>query len=130
MEMMQSYQSTQVFQLKLFYQPPNDNSFYHITLQNYPWEIDYDYDFSYQGYHVACKLLPHPLIINILNKEIYGRDFDATDLKRKNALTWEQKLNLELNLKQDIPFLQDQILNRFVTFIINYLKNKIKLKLY
>ncbi|GET00486.1 hypothetical protein GLOIN_2v1549999 [Rhizophagus clarus] len=108
---MQGYQPTQIIQLNLFYQPQNDNNIYHITVQNYPWEVNYDYDFNYKGYHVACKLLSHPLIVNMLNKEIYGRDFEVNDLKRKNTLTWEQKLNLEVNLKQDLPFLQDQILN-------------------
>ncbi|CAB4493192.1 unnamed protein product [Rhizophagus irregularis] len=104
----QGYQSTQS---SFFYQPPNDDNFYHITIQNYLWENNYDYGFYYQGYHFACKLLLHTLIVNMLNKEIYGREFDANDLKRKNTLTWDQKLKLELHLRQDLPFLQDQILN-------------------
>jgi hypothetical protein len=112
----------------LFYQPPDDNNFYHINckmfLQPQNSEIiflsedDYDYEFFYQNsnanYHVTCKLLSHPLIINILNKEIYGIDFDVNELKRKYTLTLDQKLNLELNLKNFLPFVQEQILKRFV----------------
>ncbi|CAB4399071.1 unnamed protein product [Rhizophagus irregularis] len=104
----QGYQSTQ---FSFFYQPPIDDNFYHITIQNYLWETNYDYGFYYQGYHFACKLLLHPLIVNMLNKEIYGREFDVNDLKRKNTLTWDQKLKLEQTLREDLPFLQDQILN-------------------
>ncbi|RIA96707.1 hypothetical protein C1645_802246 [Glomus cerebriforme] len=114
----QNCPSTQVLhlnELKLFYQAPNDNNFYHVTckiiLQDYqsensvPWDDDnYDYEFFFQNYHVTCKLLTHSLVLNILNKEIYGRDFDINDLKRKYLLlTSRQKLNLELNLKQILP---------------------------
>ncbi|CAB5128932.1 unnamed protein product [Rhizophagus irregularis] len=111
-------------EFRLFYQSPDDNNFYHITckmfLQPQNSEIiflsedDYEYEFFYQNsnanYHVTCKLLSHPLIINILNKEIYGIDFDVNELKRKYALTLDQKLNLELNLKNFLPFVQEQIL--------------------
>ena len=140
MELLQGYQSTQrvlLNKFRLFYQPPNDTHFYHVTVtckiifQNYPQnseslEDGYDYEFSYQSYHVACKLLPHPLIVNMLNREIYKRDFDVNDLKRKNRLNWNQKLNLEVNLKRDLPFLQDQILNRFVTYYKILLQKKKK----
>ena len=118
--------STQVLkhnELKLFYQTPNDIHFYHVTckmiLQDYlqnsknsSWDDDnYDYEFFFQNsnnseisiYHVACKLLSHSLIINILNKEIYGMDFDINELKRRYSLTLRQKLNLEQNLKQILP---------------------------
>src|SRR4051794_23247101 len=72
--------------LRLFYQPPNDNNFYHVTCKMILQENlkdDYDYMFSNSRYYVTCKLLSHSLIIDILNKEIYGRDFDIDDLKRK-----------------------------------------------
>ncbi|GBB98210.1 hypothetical protein RclHR1_03170006 [Rhizophagus clarus] len=129
---MQGYQPTQIIQLNLFYQPQNDNNIYHITVQNYPWEVNYDYDFNYKGYHVACKLLSHPLIVNMLNKEIYGRDFEVNDLKRKNTLTWEQKLNLErpnvryhVTCKSLSPTLIINILNKEIygrDFDVNDLK--------
>ncbi|RIA96717.1 hypothetical protein C1645_815035 [Glomus cerebriforme] len=122
----QNSQSTQqvLNEFRFFYQPPDDNNFYHVTckvLHNYVqnseiWEDDYDCEFLYQSsnvtYRVTCKLLSHSLIVNILNKEFYGRDFDVNDLKRKYILTWNfyQKYNLELSLKQALPILQDQIL--------------------
>ncbi|GES85877.1 hypothetical protein GLOIN_2v1836766 [Rhizophagus clarus] len=100
-------------ELKLFYQPPNDgyiyNVAYKITLQDSHQndDNDYDYEFFYQisddiinTKHVTCKILLPSSIINILNKKIYGIDFDITDLKCKHALAWHQKLNLKLNLKQ------------------------------
>jgi hypothetical protein len=84
----QDYQSKQVLnEFRLFYQPPDDKNFYHVTckmiLQNYilnsenivSWEDDYDYKFTYQQqssnvkYRVTCKLLSHSLVVNILNKK-------------------------------------------------------------
>ncbi|CAB4389654.1 unnamed protein product [Rhizophagus irregularis] len=119
-QLIQNYQPVQrLNEFRLFYQPPNDNNFYHVTFkmilqlsENY--NDDYDYEFFYQSldasYYVTCKLLPRPLILEILNKEIYATDFDTNDLKHKHTLTWNQKLNLELNLKQVLPFLQEKIL--------------------
>lgn len=133
-QLTQNYQSTQVLnEFRLFYQPPDDKNFYHITckmiLQDYTqnsesivsWEDDYDYEFTYQQssnviYRVTCKLLSHSLVVNILNKEIYDKDFDVHDLKRKYILAWDQKYNLELSLKKSLPFVQDRILKRFVFF--------------
>ncbi|RIA96712.1 hypothetical protein C1645_815026 [Glomus cerebriforme] len=102
----------------LFHQPPNDNNIYHVTLQqiseNVVLEDFYDYEFFYQNsntiYYVKCKLLSHSLIVNLLNKEIYGEDFDKNDLRCKYILTLDQKLNLESSLKEALPFVQDQIL--------------------
>jgi hypothetical protein len=112
----------QLVELSLFYQPQNDNNIYHITCrkilqyhlqgsENRTFLDDnYDYEFfiecsddSATMFHVTCKLLPNSLILNILNKEIYGFDFDITELSRRNLLTLHQKLNLERNLKQILP---------------------------
>ncbi|GBC06059.1 hypothetical protein RclHR1_00660013 [Rhizophagus clarus] len=109
----------------LFYQPPNDNNFYHIICKTFilpqnsedivSLEDEHDYEFFYQdsnaNYHVTCKLLSHTLIMDILNKEIYGVDYDVNELKRKYILHLNQKLNLESNLKGFLPFIQDQIFN-------------------
>ncbi|PKY25412.1 hypothetical protein RhiirB3_527898 [Rhizophagus irregularis] len=126
MQVMQPVQ--QISQLnELFYQPPNDDNFYHITFNpiiklsengtlqlSENFEDNYDYEFFYEAslpsYHVTCKLFPRSLIIDILNKEIYGIDFDVNDLRYKDALTLNQKINLEMNLTQDLPSLQEQIL--------------------
>ncbi|RIA96710.1 hypothetical protein C1645_815024 [Glomus cerebriforme] len=105
----------QLNEFKFFYKSPGDDNYYHVTckiiLQDYPHD-NYDYEFFYLisndstiRYHVTCKLLSHTLIINLLNKKIYGRDFDPNDLKRQyTSLTSHQKLNLELNLKQVLPY--------------------------
>jgi hypothetical protein len=107
---LQNFQSTQE-ELRLFYQPPNDNNFYHVTRRKIlqenliSWEDDYDYKFSNAIYSVTCKLMSHSLIVDILNKEIYGRDFNIDNLKRKYILTSNQKFNLKLSLQQQIlPF--------------------------
>jgi hypothetical protein len=116
---LQADQVSTIESLNLFYQPPNDVNFYHTTckmilqIQDSSLEDDYDYEFFFQNYHVTCKLLPHSLIVDILNKEIYGIDFDVNDLKRKCMLTLYQKLNLEFNFKESLK----QILKRFVSFI-------------
>src|SRR4051794_24672912 len=110
-------------EFKFFYRTPNDNNFYHVTcrmfLQDYletsdsvSWDDDdnNDYEFFFQSlndsgkiFHITCKLLSHSLILNILNKEIYGMEFDVNDLKRRYFLTLHQKLSLERNLKQILP---------------------------
>ena len=51
----------------------------------------------------ACSVLSRSLIVNILNKKIYGMDFDVNNLKYGYYLTLRQKLNLEQNLKQILP---------------------------
>ncbi|GBC06057.1 hypothetical protein RclHR1_00660011 [Rhizophagus clarus] len=113
----QNYQSTQE-QLRLFYQPPNDNNFYHVTYKMIvqenliSLEDECDYMFSDAKYYVTCKLLSHSLIVDILNKEIYGRDFDIEDLKRKYILTSNQKSNLKLYLQQQILPLYSHIHER------------------
>jgi hypothetical protein len=98
-------------EIRLFFQPSNDNKFYHVTCKFILHDslYDYDYEFFYEQssnvrYHVTCKSLSHMLIINILNKEIYGRDFDVNNLKRNDILLIREKLNLELNLKKVLPF--------------------------
>ncbi|RIA96187.1 hypothetical protein C1645_815771 [Glomus cerebriforme] len=105
-------------ELGLFYQTSNDENFYHVTCKMIAQDSEssnscddnYDYEFFFQSsndsamiFHVACKLLPHSLIVSILNKEIYGIDFDVNDLKCKYLLALHQKLNLEQNLKQILP---------------------------
>ncbi|RIA96709.1 hypothetical protein C1645_802248 [Glomus cerebriforme] len=108
-------QDLQFKPLNLFYQPSNDDNFYHITCEiilkefqlgnsNSLDDDNYDYEFFFNYHHIKCKLIPHNLVVNILNKEIYDRNFDGSELKRKYFLTSYQKLNLETNLKQVLPF--------------------------
>ncbi|GBB84514.1 hypothetical protein RclHR1_11090002 [Rhizophagus clarus] len=120
---MQSHLSTETLELnelELFYHEPDENHIYHVTCkmfsqhsENFDFSDDYyDYEFilddSEMILHVTCKLFSRSLIVNILNKEVYGVNFDVTELKRKYLLTLHQKLNLEQNLKQVLPsyFLQ------------------------
>jgi hypothetical protein len=106
---------TQLNVLRLFYQV-HDGNIYHVTCQDFPQALEnfascdenYDYEFFLQSSsdsaamsYVTCKLLSLPLLVNILNKKIYGMDFDAKELKRGYLLTLHQKLNLEQSLKKD-----------------------------
>ena len=112
----------QSIELRLFYQTEYDNNFYHVTckrfLQDYLQESEnstslddeYDYEFLFQSsndstaiFHTTCKLLSYSSIVKILNKEIYGMDFDVNDLKHKYSLTLRQKLSLEQDLKLILP---------------------------
>jgi hypothetical protein len=98
-------------ELGLFYSL-DDNNIYNVTcksthLQDYHRNDDnnYDYEFFYQISndirHVTCKFLPLCLIISLLNKKIYGIDFDVNELKRKHILlNLQQKLDLEQNLTE------------------------------
>lgn len=69
---------------------------------------DYDHGFFYENsdvnyimYYVACKYIPHSLIIRLLNKEVCRIDFD--NLNRKEIPSLNQKLELEQELKQVLP---------------------------
>lgn len=108
-----SQQALQLNELRLFYQPPSDDYIYNvsckITLQNYIQNDDFEYDYEFfdqnsndfiNTKHIKCKILSPPSVISLLNKKIYGIDFDINDLKCKHAFSWYQKLNLELSLKQ------------------------------
>ncbi|RGB35645.1 hypothetical protein C1646_784957 [Rhizophagus diaphanus] len=91
----------------------DDGNFYHVTCQiilrgSVLNDHDYDHGFFYHGstisYYVKCKLFSHPLIIKTLNKEIYGMDIDMNNFEQKKELSLDQKLILEQDLKQILPF--------------------------
>jgi hypothetical protein len=96
---MQNFQSsTQLSEFRTFYKPKNENNFFHVICKRvydpqnsknltFLDEDDYDYEFFHKGYYVTCKLISDGLVEDILNKEIYGRDFNVNDLKRKHLLT-------------------------------------------
>ncbi|GBB85097.1 hypothetical protein RclHR1_11680002 [Rhizophagus clarus] len=110
--------------IKFFHYTLDDDNFYHITChtlsQDSVFSDDHNYDhgfFYYDSeidYYIECKLFSHPLIINILNKEIYGIDNEINNLDEKKSLTLNQKLNLERDLKQILPFhfMKNHILKR------------------
>ncbi|CAB4486592.1 hypothetical protein RhiirA5_426416 [Rhizophagus irregularis] len=109
----------QMNECKFFHYAPNDDKFYHITcqiiLQGYVSSDDYNYDHGFfyninptTSYYVTCKIFPHSSIVNILNKKIYGIDIAMNNLERKELLSLNQKLDLEQDLKQILPFHLEQ----------------------
>jgi hypothetical protein len=114
---MSTFDSDQLVKFNLFHKPENDDNIYHVTCRKILQEesenflvYDYDHEFFLESldgsatiFHVTCKLLPNSLILNILNREIYGFDFDVNELNRRYLLTLHQKLNLERSLKQILP---------------------------
>ncbi|CAB5368915.1 unnamed protein product [Rhizophagus irregularis] len=107
--------NTQMNECKFFHYAPNYDRFYHITCQTILQGFDsfdnynYDHGFFYNinptaNYYVTCKILPHSLITNLLNKKIYGIDIDINNLERKELLSLNQRLNLEQDLERILPF--------------------------
>jgi hypothetical protein len=108
-------QVMQTNEIKFYHYTPNDNNFYHVICQivrgSIPDDNDYDHGFFYYGtfgstinYFVKCQLFSHSLIINILNKEIYGMNIEMNNFERKKSLSLDQKLNLERDLIRILPF--------------------------
>lgn len=90
-------QSPLVTEFRFFHHTPNDNNFYHVTCQtisDFSDDHDYDHGFFYCdsaiNYYVKCKLYSHSLIVNILNREIYGNDIGVNNLELKRLLSSEQ----------------------------------------
>ncbi len=73
-------------------------------------------------FYVTCKLLSHSLIVNLLNKEIYGINFDV-ELKCRYLLTLHHRLNLKTNLNSSLLLVKRHlILMKIVMFSIQTLK--------
>ncbi|CAG8725203.1 uncharacterized protein OCT59_010643 [Rhizophagus irregularis] len=105
----------QMNECKFFHYAPNYDKFYHITCQTILQGFDsfdnynYDHGFFYNinptaNYYVTCKILSHSLVANMLNKKIYGIDIGINNLERKELLSLNQRLDLEQDLKQILPF--------------------------
>ncbi|POG61159.1 hypothetical protein GLOIN_2v1786931 [Rhizophagus irregularis DAOM 181602=DAOM 197198] len=121
--------SIQMNERKFFHYAPNYDKFYlitcHLILQGSDSFDDYNYDHGFfyniinptANYYVTCKIFSHSLIVNILNKKIHGLDIDTNNAERKELLTLNQKLDLEQDLKQILPFhlTQNHIPNRDMT---------------
>ncbi|CAB5369944.1 unnamed protein product [Rhizophagus irregularis] len=110
--------------LKFYHFSPNDTNYYLVTctiisqVSSFDVQDFHDHDFFYQHpndsnnsstYHVKCKLLSHSLVENILNK-FRGLEFDI------KSLSLNQRLNLELTLKQKLKKLFCQHYDRNATF--------------
>jgi hypothetical protein len=105
----------QINERKFFHYAPKYDKIYHITCQIMQQgsvsldDCDYDHGFFYNinptvNYYVKCKILSRSLIVNILNKKIYGIDNGTNNLERKELLSLNQKMDLEQDLKQVLPF--------------------------
>ncbi|RGB36325.1 hypothetical protein C1646_758224 [Rhizophagus diaphanus] len=106
-----------MIECRLFYQLQYDNNIYYAICRKVQFngsecsiltDNNYDYEFIFQSlndslitFHVTFKLLSRSLFVNILNKKIYGMDFNVTDSKSK--LTLNQKLSLRQTLQQILP---------------------------
>ncbi|RIA82279.1 hypothetical protein C1645_835599 [Glomus cerebriforme] len=70
----------QVSQVEEFYAPLSDNIVYHITCEilkdSQSENSVYDYEFFFHNYHVKCKAIPMNLVVYLLNKKFYNKDFD------------------------------------------------------
>ncbi|CAB4374963.1 unnamed protein product [Rhizophagus irregularis] len=125
----------QMNECNFFHYAPNYDKFYHITyrtlLQGFDSFDDYNYDgFFYNinpisNYYVMCKILPHSLVANMLNKKIYGIDIGIINLERKELLSLNQRLDLEQDLKRILPFhlTQNHTSNKEIRMNSSYVHN-------
>ncbi|CAB4443991.1 unnamed protein product [Rhizophagus irregularis] len=97
--------------MTFFYNPPNDSQIYHITCEFLNENVDpsSDHTFYYKlddksFYQMTCKLISHSLIVQFLNKKIYGIELRQGEEQHQDYLTFSngQKDNLEYNLKEFI----------------------------
>ena len=104
--------------ISFFYQPPNDLCNYRINcneisfdtviqLLNEPNNINHnqnDYIFFYQQqceiYQIACEIVSPSLIINFLNRTVYGIEFEQNVVQEQLSFTFEHKENLKFYLTQ------------------------------
>ncbi|CAG8604228.1 uncharacterized protein OCT59_010639 [Rhizophagus irregularis] len=126
----------QMNECNFFHYAPNYDKFYHITyrtlLQGFDSFDDYNYDHGFfyninpiSNYYVMCKILPHSLVANMLNKKIYGIDIGINNLKRKELLSLNQRLDLEQDLKRILPFhlTQNHTSNKEIRMNSSYVHN-------
>ncbi|RGB30953.1 hypothetical protein C1646_764659 [Rhizophagus diaphanus] len=97
--------------MTFFYNPPNDSQIYHITCEFLNENVDpsSDHTFYYKlddksFYQITCRLISHSLIVQFLNKKIYGIELRKGEEQHPDYLTFSngQKDNLEYHLKEFI----------------------------
>ena len=96
--------------MAFFYNPPTDYQIYHINceLLNDDANSVYDHKFIYQPtgdkniYQISCNLISHSLIVQFLNKRIYGIELRQGEESHEEYLTFSnvQRDNLEFHLKE------------------------------
>ncbi|GBC06048.1 hypothetical protein RclHR1_00660002 [Rhizophagus clarus] len=94
--------------MAFFYNPPDDNQIYHITCENLRENIDPLSDHTFyckindkNFYQITCRLISHSLIVQFLNKKIYGIELSQNGELQQVYLTFSnaQRDNLEFHLK-------------------------------
>ncbi|PKY26413.1 hypothetical protein RhiirB3_441714 [Rhizophagus irregularis] len=94
--------------MAFFYNPPGDSQIYHITCELSNETVDplSDHTFYYNiddnnFYQLTCKLISHSLIVQFLNKKIYGIELKQVEEPQQDYLTFSkfQRDNLEFHLK-------------------------------
>jgi len=108
-----SNRSNDNFRMAFFYNPPNDNQIYHITCELLSeGNIDNinplsDHAFYYKlddknVYQITCILISHSIIVQFLNKNIYGIELRQGEEQQQEFLTFSngQRDNLEFHLRE------------------------------
>jgi hypothetical protein len=106
-----SNRSNDNFKMAFFYNPQNDYQIYHITCESLNEisnsELPSDHTFYYKLddknlYKITCILISHSLIVQFLNKKMYGIELKQGDEPQQEFLTFSnyQRNNLESNLKE------------------------------
>jgi hypothetical protein len=97
--------------MAFFYNPPDDFQIYHIACELLNENVDplSDHTFYYKiddksFYQVTCRLISHSLIVQFLNKKMYGIELKQGEELQQDYLTFSnfQKDNLEFHLKEFI----------------------------
>ncbi|GBC10498.1 hypothetical protein RclHR1_09690003 [Rhizophagus clarus] len=97
------------FRMAFFYNPPGDYQIYHIicelTRENIDSHSDHIFYYNLNDkmfYQITCRLISHSLIVQFLNKKIYGIEFRQSEEPQQEFLTFSnlQKDNLEFHLKE------------------------------
>ncbi|GBB86284.1 hypothetical protein RclHR1_12700002 [Rhizophagus clarus] len=95
--------------MAFFYNPPDDNQIYHITCENLRENIDPLSDHTFycktddkNFYQITCRLISHSLIVQFLNKKIYGIELRQNEEPQPEFLTFSnfQRDNLEFHLRE------------------------------
>jgi len=98
--------------MAFFHNPPNDHQIYHVTckllskgnidnIKPFPDHIFY-HQIDDNFYQITCILISHSLIVQFLNKKIYGIELRQGEEQQQERLTFsnDQRDNLEFHLRE------------------------------
>ncbi|CAB4476845.1 hypothetical protein RhiirA1_418538 [Rhizophagus irregularis] len=97
--------------MAFFYNPPNDFQIYHITCELLYEDADPSSDHTFYcklddktSYRISCRLISHSLIVQFLNKKMYGIELRQGEEQHQDFLTFSnvQRDNLEFHMKEFI----------------------------